>query len=1271
MDYRANGIGVDSHLIPCSYMELSNNFPKGNTVLCISFSLLPLGASSVNYSCSICKATFKSTKTRLHHMKTKHNALHAATSNALPAGQQVKQSTPIITPISICQPALLQVEPNGPLQKVDANIDTEQIRRLIESLGNVQKVNQVVILGQVPPHAPPLEVQQITQMAEPLNLNLSSQQINLIGLQHSKSKTAEMESTSNPCDSMEQTIILEPITPDGQLENPSFSELGSHITAGENIELTLIQSEQTQRPEGEVMHQILQQPELSVIQSHPVNEMVCQNEVDDLKQDLETTVILELTPALIPTLELEQSQTAPRNEIPSSSLVPTTELEKTAGQTPDQTVIHEQEANMSVPPLMSTVELELTPLQTEQQDLPSCPFIPLDTLTQTPNESETNPKEEVNSQIQTISLDRVQCVIDGAPLQVIQERTEQESLETLMVDSKGTRVQVENLSEGENTSAKEDIPLQADTKEVSKISEIPVNVMSAQELVKVRKRKPARAFLFQGYMQELVGSLYKDDLHIDSKPAKRQRTRKSHLVVKFGPQSKEKKNKKQKKPSHQHQPTLREEIKTNISRKNVASQKKGRKGKTDKNGGLLVSTAEKISSSLTQVPQMQHMKEDTRKNKIKKQKEEAGGNMTHISEHKTVASPVFKKKKQKARILRKNSSTTAKDVKRKKNLAKEEKGNSKAGAVSADLPGPCIMQESLLLLKGHKQPQLKVYKLDPSKASAQTQEASPHDHKHPISESTNNLTAEGKKKGGRPKKNQKALSLLSSLQVSHQQPETLPTKPKATRKRKSSLKVETEGVITSHSKRALECKDCGERFSEVSSLQKHKAMVHIVESPGLTYTNGNIFEGVSRLDLYHFPKQHDKAVGVMSTATGWDTEPEMGEMALEDKERTVSFPALIPSPSLPVPPPDLDMTTVGDKTGSKSVANDQSHTSSEVHPPSEALKNNEVSANFISDCALSTSTQIESLETGEHWASQEAKQEEGTSKHLSSESEVPPTTDEDIKEDLLLEVDVVTVGEQNEREDTTSPQESIPQNESKEACQSEGGSTETPEVPGQVDETTEKSLALQTVSCATHQIDIKEEEEEQMLVQRKKEAFPVTVPSPQGTVTRNAAQGKRQGTGQLKRGVISKQVLDGDTVTETESEKEQDECQVVYEKHPVTSDSEIHAESETSKNTSQPETSPDVEATKPAAPAACLLSMPSSLEESAEEQVVFELESVTTSVEEVMNERGLQGGEEHDRDTDQSPGIILEKFLTSRQSAAADKEPCVMTTRTNGRQVKC
>ncbi|GLD63489.1 uncharacterized protein AKAME5_001510700 [Lates japonicus] len=542
--------------------------------------------------------------------------------------------------------ALLQVEPNGPLQKVDANIDTEQIRKLIESLGNVQKVNQVVILGQVPPHAPPLEVQQIPQLAEPVNLNLSPPQIDFIGLKQSESKTVELGASNNQCDSMEQTIILEPITPDGQLENPPFSELGSHIATGENIELTLVQAEQVERPEGGVMHEILQQPEISAIQSDSVDQMVCQNEVADLKENLEQTVILELTPALISTLELEQSQTVPQNENPSSSLVPTTELEKS----PAQTVTDEQETGLSVPSLMPTVELELTPLQTEQQDLPSCPFVPPDTLTETPNESETNSKEELNSQMQTVSLDQVHHEMDGAAPQEMQEKAEKEPSKKLLIDSKEDGEQLEKLPEVEDTSAKEEAPSQLETK-----------------------------------------------------------------------------------------------------------------------------------------------------------------------------------------------------------------------------------------------------------------------------------------------------------QVSHQLPETSPTKPKTTRKRKAS-NVETEGVITSsHSKRALECKDCGERFSEVSSLQKHKTMVHIVESPGLTYTNGNIFEGVSRSDLYHLPKQRDKVVGVMNAAADWDTEPEMGEMPLEDRERTVSFPALIPSPSLPIPPLDVE---------------------------------------------------TKSLETGRPLASDEAEQDP---KHPSSESEVQATKDEDIKEDLLLE----------------------------------------------------------------------------------------------------------------------------------------------------------------------------------------------------------------------------------------------------------------------------
>ncbi|XP_034731245.1 uncharacterized protein LOC117946885 isoform X2 [Etheostoma cragini] len=1209
------------------------------------------GASTIKYPCLVCKSTFKSTKTRLNHMKTKHSVYPVAASESLPAGQQVKQNTPIITPISFCQPSLLQMEPNGPLQKVDANIDTEQIRRLIESLGNVQKVNQVVILGQVPPHAQPLEVQQIPQLIETGNFNLNPPQID------PESKIVELDPSTNTCYSMEQTIILEPITPDEQLDNPSFSELGSHIASVENMELTFNQTQHTEGPEGEVMHQILQQPDVSAIQSDAMDQTFCQNEVEE---NLEQTVILEL----IPTVELEQSQTVPQNDI-LSSLVPTTDLEKTA----DQTVLDEQETSLSAPPRMTPVEVELTSLQTEQQGLPSCPFVKPDTLTQTPSESKTNLKEKDDSQIQTVSLDQGHPVMDGAAPQETQEQA-QEPSEKLLVDSKEGQEQGENLSEVEVPPAKEEVPSHLGTEQVPQMSELPINVMSAQELVKVRKRKPSRAFIFQGYMQELVGSIYEDDLQIDTTPTKRKRTKKSHLVVKFGPQSKEKKNKKQKKPSQQCQPTQKEGIRgqtqtTNLSEKKVPSQKKGRKGIRDKKAGHLVTMAKIKSPSSTQDPQVQQMKEGTRKKKLKKQNQGATEGVTHISEHKTVASPVFKKKKQ-TKLIRKDQPKNAKDGKQKKNLAKnlaqEENANTKTSTASADMPGPHITQDALLLLKGHKQPQLKVYKLDPSKAPGQGHEASPHEAqtmsqqrksnkcKHSTIETTNSFTTEGKKKGGRPNKNQKVPSLLSSLQASRQAPETLPTKPKTTRKRKASTKVETEGVITSHSKRALECKECGQRFSEVSSLQKHKAAVHVVESPGLTYTNGNIFEGVSGLDLYQLPKQHCKVVGVMHAATDWDTEPEMAEIALEERERSVSFPALIPSPSLPVPPSDAEVSAYENKTRSKTGANDQSHTSPEVSLPSEQLKTCEAPPNFTSECPLSTSTQTKSSDTGEPLASDEEKQEEGTLRNSSSESEVQGTTHEDIKEDLLLEVDLVTVGEQNERDEPTSHEATFSQKESNGTCNSESGSTDI--LPGQIsnETTTGKSLTSQTVSCSTHQVDIKEEEEE-MLVQKNK--------GERGSSLRNG--GKRRATGHLKEDPISKRVSVGNTIEGTESEKEKDD-----EKRPISSDSEMNDEGEACTKTSQTETSPETNtATAPATP---LPSMPSTLEESSEEQVVFELESLTTRVEEAMNVRGLQGGEEHDRDADQSPVIILEKFPASRQTATADKEPCLMTLMNNHSQ---
>ncbi|XP_037836330.1 uncharacterized protein LOC108245979 isoform X2 [Kryptolebias marmoratus] len=1118
------------------------------------------GNSPMKYPCSVCKATFKTPKTRQYHMKTKHKL--AAASVAPLSGPQSKQSSPIITPISVSQPSLLQLEPHGPLQRVDANIDTEQIRKLIESLGNVQKVNQVVILGQVPPNAPPLELQQVSEPTELVNMNLSPPQLDFIGLKQAESKTAELDPSIDP---MEQTIILEPITPDGQLENPSFSDLGSHVASGGHIELTLIGPEQTERHGGDVMHQIFQQPE------DVATPMVCQNELDELKENLEQTVILELTPALMPAMELDQTQSETLNEVASSSLVLNTDQEA-----PDQTAINEQKDSLPSPP----------PVPTEQQDLCSSSFAPSDT--QPPSKS----KED--SEMENVGLDQVPEVDKKTC-----DQAKQDPIEELPAEGKNTPSEV--------PSAKDETNSQLQTTQTSEFS---VNVMSAQELVKVRKRKPARTFFFQGYMHDLL------DFQFDAKPAKRQKTKKSHLVVKFGSQNKDKKSKKQKKQTQQHQPVREEPMKSRspakkLSEKKVQTPKKTGKGKKQKSGGNALSGGD-VKLPSTQTPQVQQAKKDASKKKMKKQK------VAHSSEHKSAASPVFKKKKQ-AKVLQKDQPKGAKTEKAKEKPTKEQ-------AEKAEEAGSHINQDALLLLKGHKQPQLKVYKLDPSKAPGQTPETSPHDSRtvSHTSKSADSFTADGKKKGGRAKKNQKALSLLSALKVSHPPPETAPAKPRTPRKRKAPSNVETEGVITS--KHALECKNCGEKFNEVSSFQKHKMSAHVVESPRLMYTNGNIFEGVSGSDLFQRPKKNSKIVRVMKSPMDWDTEP---ETALEDRERSVSFPALIPSPSLPIPPQDAEMSTYEDQDGSKTVADKQSYPSLDVQSPCNEIKSREADLSVTSESSFFTSTPTQSSEMGEPLVSGE--EDEEATKDPKAEPEGQGNTEEDFKEDLLLEVDLVTVGEQSERDDPVTRADSIDQNESSECCSSDsvGPNKHLEQVRN---ETPEKHLTSQTVSCSTHQMVVKEENEE-TLVQKRKEVG-------NRDVTRE--------TDHPEMDVIAV----GDDYKGMELENEQDECQVVYEKHNVFPDLEMANHGTGTK------TRPcnEITDTKTSPPAASLPSIPATLEKSPEKPVVFELASLSTSVDEMMSEGGAQGEEDNERESDQSPGNILERFLTSRQRAPADQE---------------
>lgn len=1098
-------------------------------------SHLPEGASPVIYPCFICRAPFKSTKTRNHHMKIKHNVSKRGKTNT----QQLKQCTPIITPISISQPSLLQVGPNGPLQKVDANIDTEQIRKLIESLGNVQKVNQVVILGQVPPDAPPLEVQQISELAQPLTLNLTPTQVDFMGL----------DSSTN-----EHTLILEPITPDGQLLNPPFSALDSNMGASNSIKLTLTDTEHRGNPVAQVM--VLEQ---GTDQLHQTNQMVCHNEAIGqslVPENLDQTIVLELTPALTPTAELEQCDNVLQAQIPPS----TTEQMNDLSMPPAENSLSEQETSMSVQSLLSSVELQLMPIQTDPPILPTCTFISAESLSE--YQSEILTKDGPDALMENEDSCQVQMVSGVGDK--IEEQNNESTTEQVTAELEATTTTENNKQTDSQDSNKEenlDNTL-IETKQVEPTTDVPINVMSAQELVKVRKRKPPKAFFFQGYMQEFVSTIYNDDFQNSSRAAKRKRTKKPHLVVKFGPQSKEKKGKKTSKSSKQ---SSQEELKN----KSPTQSKIHKKGKKDNKAVDSDCTAEIEVPASSDENDLKQKQKNMSKNKKKKQKVGPKKNERHIG----VASPVLKKK-QKSQSQNAKEKTTS--FKQKKGLEKDNKKSSQqTKAESADQSSSShIIQESLLLLKGHKQPQIKVHKLDPLKASGKTQEVvmsdsqtSPNTKDSPIrnnsSYSPNDVSPENKKKGGRARK---SLTLLSSLHTSKTQNETLPVKPKTTRKRKASSKVETEGVITA--KKGLECKDCGQRFSEVSLLQNHKTTVHIVESPGITFTNGNLFEGVSSINIYPLPKQNDKEMG--GSGMGWDTEPEMADL---DREHCVSFPDLNKSPTLPVATSEL-FCTLDDKVRKES---NPDHLS--TRPPQVLLPSSNIPVANKSKSSVDT--------------------------------EVQATTEEDIKENLLLEVDLVTVGEQGEKDNLSSSSDSASQNITTEP---------NPEsvMSGQPKDTDSTS---HTVSCSTHQVEIKEEEEE-TVIQKNQDV---------GKGGKTAGCGKQSAKHINREEVTAKEPL-------PEENNKQDDCEVVFEK-PAESDND------------QSDINVQCTSHKPIA-SNPIASVRSSSQAKVQEQTVGEQEVSICGTQ--ANEPRHQAVEDCERD--QSPGIILERVVTATHLTSVDRE---------------
>eukprot|EP00063_Salmo_salar_P037469 XP_014012304.1 PREDICTED: uncharacterized protein LOC106578191 isoform X1 [Salmo salar] len=1283
------------------------------------------GTAVVKLSCSVCKATFKTAKTRLHHMKHKHNLCVTAPSSSITlAGQQVKPGQPIITQAPMGQPTFLHMEPLGPFQQVD-NIDTEQIRKLIESLGNVRKVNQVVILGQVPPHGQPLALQRLQGKREHLQLRFTQPQfIELKKTGGGETKSMGLEQAKPQCQSLEPIITLEPVILDGQMETPLLSHT-QEVAYAEHAGLT-----QTQMIPQQLLGQTVEVN--TMIQTVSVEQVFCHSETVELRETTEQsqTVVLEVTPSLIPTLELEQTQTDQQGLMSASSL-PTFLFEQTSGQ--NQRV---QEGNISVPSLIPTVELKLTPLKTDQQEeLSTSSLVPTVKFAQTPP-GQTSQVGETATQMETLQLDKIYSSIGQTQQTEIGQRrsvekpllgntendqphilekpcegnkqTAQEQLQTL-IDKSASNNALNSREIQPRTQTSEIFPPPSETK-APQSSQLPVHLMSVQEFVKVRKRKQPKNSIMQGNMQQQT-------VELKEKPAKRPRATKSHLVVKFGPKEKEKPKNQKKLPQPSKLLQKGDQIQdmnqmslTTLP-ENKLSLKVGKGKKVKKKNNISKSKIKSPSilcdphvQQVLQVDEQVHQVKPRKK--VKKQKYVISETSEQIcaepiSEQEVIAPPKPKKKKQ-----QEDQPKKTKGQKLSKTGRKKKKPTVEASPISEHMPDPEIKQQSLLLLKGHKQPQLKVYKLDASKApqgqTALHQDTHLiHKKKGPKSKQLKMLAAGGKRRVGRPKKNHTALSVLAPLKTTSHSSDTSPTNPKTSRKRKAQ-KVETEGIISgSHSRRALECKDCGERFSDVSSLQEHKAALHAVESPGLTYTNGNVFEGVSGSDLGQPPLKVTEEVIEnslcqntfgMQVASDWDVE--MGEMGLGERGERVSFPALNPSPSLPLAAAlveggqkerknNINKTTEGVESFSRMAPNSNpSCTPPQVQFPCLS-KSDKVQPPLFESLSPPHLTPIAPLHSCHQ--TEDTKSESQGNMNDTADALIPAVSgfehlghiEDEIKEELLLEVDLVTVGDgdQNEGEHQSSPHEDSSPNEG--SSLHENNHTHALPAHALIENVnrTVTTQNVQTESCPSDPLEIKQEEEEIMVQRREVEK--------RGVGRKNYTRGRRRGVGRGRRGSATRKGLGGQGMREMEPEKEADECQVVYQLYSLNNDTEIKEEADVttlhpgqsspiSLQTEIRSISEQNMLTAPCPSGSCI----SPLEEDPEDQVVFELESVTTSVVEVLKtEDGMVmkgvAGDQDGRDTGQSPGIILERFLTSRQSeAAVGENGVVLMADLRGQEVK-
>ncbi|XP_016119651.1 uncharacterized protein, partial [Sinocyclocheilus grahami] len=1132
------------------------------------------GKNERKFPCSQCAAVFKTSKAQLLHIRNKHSQESQSSTVMVP---QLKAPGPALTQPANGQPQTLIMETVGPAPHQMDKLDPEQIKRLIEKLGNGQKVNQLVILPLQPQSFGSLHPQPLMQ---PLHVNFTQ----------SAFQPTQCEKSDTDSSKTEQ-INLQLSAEIGDLQQKVLSQ-EEKIISSENSETQLTAVELTQTEVRTQMDEI--HLELIPIQT-------------------ETSVLLDQTP-----LQVEAPQNDSVNEmaqiaeehIPFTQGITVLETNNELPLIPQPQTAkshHVEEDNVPV----DTVALEETVTNVEMP----CPAqmlysteLSVESESLVVSEQDDVVKLSEPQELQEIQAQKDQAKSEKEPSLPVEPQSQRDSLNGVQNDTVIYLQQRSVLTQDQTRASLQDFPF------VQK--KVPTKKKRSKKQLADKIETKEASTVCDGQ----VASTKKGNTSSKVMTKKREKAKNKKLVVKFGPSEKKKSSKpkviKTSKTKQNQNQQISDQDKIPIlshhDNKLNLNQKVQKGKEVESPSEAEVKTTGQITNSsdtaLAEPEATQQGKPQKRKMKNQNNLDKVANSVQEAHQDEALV-PVRKKKKQ----GKKSEDKCPKKPKvRKKNTHKLPKHKGTQGKSRPDVTDLAhIEKQALLLLKGHKQPQLKVHKLDATELEKSPPSKCDKVLKKSKSAPIKSLNIAHQKKTKSGENNlleYQGEPLLFEMPSVENSPGSVSTKPKIVRKRKAPTRIDQEIALSPpYSQLTLGCQDCGKTFSEVSALQEHMASWH---SAGKVTFPDETFDVAKKRVIRPGPNEKCILPNVfeIQVATDWDMETEVGEIVGE----RLSFPALSPSPSLTLASGGVEGKEQGGVKDFEGIVSGL-----EQPPEQNPLEVCEIPSQ-ASTLALGKSivTQEHTKNTSEN-VSEKAQSNGVRSTTETSCAELKNAAEEEIKEELPSEVNLVMIGEKNVEENHNTQINNV-SGDSREL------KNEVRNLGSQAQESAKDASVILTRNVLTEP-EIKQEEEEE-LVRR--------VDDHKRVMGENSATRGKKGVGRSR----SKRPLGRRTSTENRSKKDMEgnkdpqECQVLY--HLCILGTLEGKNKEKDKN--------GVDASE-----TC---QPLSSEEAPEEQVVFELDSVTTSVMDIVNsgDSSFEESRELVRDGS-SPGIILEKFLTARE----------------------